>query len=262
MRSSLLALPFLAATPAQADCVVLLHGLARSENSLFLLQQVLEFHQYRVVNHTYPSEDAPIDDLVRYVGQAAAECGTDRLNFVTHSLGGILVRAWLGQQHPPNLGRVVMLAPPNHGSEIVDTLDENDLLRRVVTWFNGPVTRQLGTDADSVPNRLPPVDFDLGVIAGDVAVNPLNPIGVGMFDGPNYGTVSVASTRVEGMSDHILLPVTHTFMMNNPRVIAEAVHFIETGRFDPDISWIDSVFGTVEDPCPEDDCGDAAEGER
>ena len=236
MRSSLLALPFLAATPAQADCVVLLHGLARSENSLFLLQQVLEFHQYRVVNHTYPSEDAPIDDLVRYVGQAAAECGTDRLNFVTHSLGGILVRAWLGQQHPPNLGRVVMLAPPNHGSEIVDTLDENDLLRRVVTWFNGPVTRQLGTDADSVPNRLPPVDFDLGVIAGDVALNPLNPIGVAMFHGPNDGTVSVASTRVEGMADHITISAGHTLIMNSPIAMAEVLEFLHDGVFDHGIT--------------------------
>ena len=236
MKKILLALPLLAGTPAQADCVVLLHGLSRSENSMFLLQQVLEFHQFRVINHTYPSEDAPIGDLVHYVGQAAAECGTDRLHFVTHSLGGILVRAWLAQGHPPNLGRVVMLAPPNHGSEIVDTLDENDLLRRVVTWFNGPATGQLGTDPDSVPNRLPPVDFDLGVIAGDVALNPLNPIGVAMFHGPNDGTVSVASTRVEGMADHITISAGHTLIMNSPIAMAEVLEFLHDGVFDHGIT--------------------------
>lgn len=223
------------ATCARAECVVLLHGLARSDLSMLGLEEVLEYHGYRVVNEGYPSEDAPIEDLVRYVGQAAAHCGTERLNFVTHSLGGILVRAWLARGHPENLGRVVMLAPPNQGTAIVDRLYESDLLERVVTWFNGPATSQLGTGPGSVPNSLPPVDFELGVIAGDLGV-AANPIGAIVLDGPNDGTVTVESTRVQGMRDHIVINATHTLIMMNPIAMAETLEFLREGVFDHGIT--------------------------
>ena len=218
---------------ARAECVVLLHGLARSEASMLVLQEVLEFHGYHVINEGYPSEDAPIEDLVRYVGESAALCGGERMHFVTHSLGGILVRAWLAQAHPENLGRVVMLAPPNHGSEIVDTLDSNTMLRDMATFFNGPATHELGTGAQSVPNQLPPVDFDLGVIAGDV---PINPIGAAVIDGPSDGTVSVESTRVEGMHDHIVINASHTLIMMNPVAMAEVLEYLRNGVFDHSIT--------------------------
>lgn len=224
--------------PAKAECVVLLHGLARSDASMLVLQEVLSFHGYRVVNETYPSEDAPIGDLVRYVARSAALCGQERMHFVTHSLGGILVRAWLAQGHPPNLGRVVMLAPPNHGSEIVDALRSNEVANDIATFFNGPATVQLGTDPNSVPNNLPPVDFDLGVIAGDL---PINPIGAAVIGARSDGTVSVASTRVEGMSDHITIPASHTLIMMNPIAMAEVLEFLRNGVFDHGITYLGAL---------------------
>ncbi|PWE28064.1 acetyltransferase [Pararhodobacter marinus] len=224
-----LALPL----PARADCVVLLHGLARSEASMLILQQVLAYHGYRVINETYPSDDAPISELVSYVGRSARQCGMERMHFVTHSLGGILVRAWLSQGHPPNLGRVVMLAPPNHGSELVDAIRANEFLDEVATFLNGPATVQLGTGADSVPNQLPPVDFELGVIAGDV---PINPIGAAMIGARSDGTVSVASTRVEGMRDHVTVNASHTLIMMNPLAMAEVLEFLRNGVFDHGIT--------------------------
>jgi len=235
---SLIALPSVAsaaAATAPEECVVLLHGLARSQDSMRVLQEVLEYHGYQVINDGYPSEQAPIEDLVRYVGTAAARCPADRpLDFVTHSLGGILVRAWLANNHPANLHRVVMLAPPNHGSEIVDTLAANDLLRRVMTWFNGPATNELGTGPGSVPNQLPSsVDYDLGVVAGNVPINPLAPIAM---SGPNDGTVSVASTRIDGMADHIVIEATHTLIMMNPIAMAEVLEFLRNGVFDHGIT--------------------------
>ena len=221
-----LALP---ALPARADCVVLLHGLARTEASMRALQELLEFQGYRVVNNGYPSESARIRGLVPYVQAAADECGEETVHFVTHSLGGILVRAWLAQAHPPNLGRVVMLAPPNHGSEIVDRLAESDLLRDAAEWLNGPAMAQLGTRGPSIPNELPAVDFDLGVIAGDVPINPLGPL---LIEGPNDGTVSVESTRIEGMNDHVVIGATHTLIMVNPVAMAQVLIFLDTGAFD------------------------------
>lgn len=234
MRKSILTgLLMLLAAPAQADCVVLLHGLSRSEYSMLLIEEVLGFHGYRVVNETYPSESAPIADLVAHVGRSVARCGEERTHFVTHSLGGILVRAWLRDHRPPVMGRVVMLAPPNAGTEIVDRLAGREPLLEIMEFLSGPAALELGTGPDSVPARLGPVDFELGVVAGNRAISPLGPI---LLDGPNDGTVSVASTMVEGMADHIVVPATHSLLMNNPVVIAEILEFLRYGAFDHGIT--------------------------
>lgn len=223
----------LASNSARADCVVLLHGLSRSDLSMRLLEETLQYHGYQVINRSYPSEDAPIEALIDHVGQSVDQCGNQTVHFVTHSLGGILVRGWLRDNRPAMMGRVVMLAPPNNGTEIVDTLADEPMLARMLELMSGPAALQLGTDGNSVPRRLGPVDFELGVIAGNRFINP---VGALLIDGPHDGTVSVASTEVEGMRDHIVLPTTHTLIMNNPVVMAEVLEFLRWGWFDHGIT--------------------------
>ena len=234
-----LALPSAMAAAPMPDCVVLLHGLWRSDTSMVVMQEALELEGYRVVNSDYVSTADPVADLAAAAIPPALEaCGdAPRIHFVTHSLGGILLRVW-SRDHggpPDRIGRTVMLGPPNQGSELVDAL--SDLAP--FAWINGPAGLQLGTRAaEGLPATLPPVWPGVGVIAGD---RSLNPIYSAILPGPDDGKVTVHATRVDGMEDHVTLPVTHTFMASAPVVIAQVTAFLRDGRFAGDVDTLDAL---------------------
>lgn len=209
-----------------AEAVVLVHGLGRTDRSMRPLERSLEEAGYRVANLRYPSTEHEPEVLVDGLAQHIEACCADtpRLHFVTHSLGGILLRAHLAERKPPNLGRVVMLAPPNRGSEVVDALGDSKLFE----WVYGPTARQLGTAKGSLPNRLPPPDYELGVIAGRESVSPAGAL---FIEGESDGTVSVEHTKLRGMADFLVVPHSHPFIMRSDEVAEQVLEFLRRGRF-------------------------------
>ncbi len=215
------------------ECVILLHGLARTTGSMRRMEKALQKSGYLTCNMGYPSRKYPVGYLAeKYIPLAMEAClgKTDekklqKIHFVTHSMGGILVRYYLARHVVANLGRVVMLAPPNHGSEIVDKLGDKWWFRR----FNGPGGCSLGTESGSAPNSLGPANFPVGIITGNRSFDPLFSR---MVARPNDGKVSVASAHLNGMRDFLVVPLGHTFIMTNKEVIRQAIFFLAQGKFE------------------------------
>ncbi|MFT3867279.1 MAG: alpha/beta hydrolase [Nibricoccus sp.] len=214
---------------AQAqEGVILLHGLCRTSTSMTKMEHALTEAGYVVANVDYPSRTAKIDELSdAAIGDALKSPALQnclRIHFVTHSLGGILVRSYFKRHTEPRLGRVVMLGPPNQGSEVVDKLGSWKLF----TGLNGPAGGELGTTPKSTPQQLGPVSFELGVIAGDRSINWINST---MIPGSDDGKVSVERTKVDGMKAHLVLHAAHPFLMRNKTAIAQTICFLQSGSF-------------------------------
>jgi hypothetical protein len=211
-----------------SDLLVLVHGLKRTRASMWPAAIAARRRGYSVLNWGYPSATASIAAhaaSLRRTLDAIPPSGERRIHFLTHSLGGIVVRALIAGGAPGTVGRVVMLGPPNAGNEIAQHLRHARAFRRVM----GPAGLELGTGAESVPRRLPDAAFDLGVIAG----HRLRPALFGRWIGsPNDGLVSVSATRLVGMRDHIIVRGGHALLPCNPRALHHAFVFLATGHFD------------------------------
>ena len=209
--------------------VLLLHGIARRAASLAPLERAFARAGYATLNLDYPARTAPLAALVAGIAPevAAFAARVARIHVATHSMGGLLARGLLTVRRPANLGRVVMLGPPNGGSEVADALSRLGAYRR----FFGPAGAQLVTRPDAATRTLlGTVDYPLGVIAGDRSIYPI--ASWLLLPGPNDGRVTVAATRLPGMADHVTIHATHALMMRHPRAIREAVSFVRTGAFE------------------------------
>jgi triacylglycerol lipase len=220
---------FFVAMPAYCvpdEHVVLLHGLARTKDSMNDLETFLSKQGYQVVNIDYPSRKKPIHELAAIIRKEVTSktSNAEKVHFITHSMGGIILRYIQKNDPLPNLSRVVMLSPPNHGSEVVDKIGDF----RLFQWINGPAGKQMGTNHHGICQKLGRVNFELGVITGDRSINWINSL---IIPGKDDGKVSIESTKVEGMADFLVVHASHPFIMNDKTVMKQCVHFLRKGTF-------------------------------
>lgn len=211
------------------DKVILLHGIGRTALSMSEIGRRFSEEGYEIDNIRYRSTK---DTLAKIIGDVHkrirhyTEKNGPRVHFVCYSLGCLVTRGIIQQHRPRNLGRVVMLGPPNQGSEMADFLKDHALSN----WIFGPNLPQLGTANRKTLEKLigARADYELGIIAGN---DWIDPVGASIIPGDNDGRVSVKRTRLPGMKEHLVMGVSHTGMLMNDRVIEEAVAFIKTGSF-------------------------------
>lgn len=210
------------------ECVVLLHGLNRSWRMMRPMAEALHEAGFTTANVDYPSQSGPIEEMAPLVvGLGLTKCretGAVRIHFVTHSMGGILIRYQNEQEPIPDLGRVVMLGPPNQGSELID----KTVGWPGFEWISGDAGAQLGTGEDSIPSQLGPVNFDLGVIAG---TGTINIFASALLPNPDDGKVSVVRTQVDGMSDFLVVGNSHRYLPSSDIVIRNTKSFLRDGEF-------------------------------
>ncbi len=212
--------------PSNQAVVVLLHGIGRSNKSMRTLERVLAFDGYQLLNIDYPSRTKDMLSLAKDVYQQIHPvCNQSdiTLHFVTHSMGGIVLRELLAFYQINNLGRIVMLAPPNHGSEVADFLKNNWFFK----FFYGPAGIQLTTEN---AKKYPPLPnhCETGIIAGNKA---LDLISYFILPGKNDGKVTIENTKLANMKDHIVIEANHTFIMDNKNVIVQVQTFLKEGKF-------------------------------
>jgi pimeloyl-ACP methyl ester carboxylesterase len=215
------------ATPAQ-DGVVLLHGISRTARSFGKMEGAAGRAGYATLNLDYASRRKALDALAEDIHPAIESLAgriSGQVHFVCHSMGGLLARVYLAKHRPPNLGRVVMLGTPNGGSEIADRL-KNIVLYRA---FFGPAGQQLGTLRDAATMALlPPIDYPVGIVAGNRSIYPM---ASAFLPRPHDGRVSVANTKLHGMTDHIVVRTSHPWLVRSDAVIAQTIAFLREGKF-------------------------------
>jgi len=214
--------------PNSKECVILLHGLARTSSSMNDLQDELIDAGFSVAKIDYPSRKQTVEELAApTLEKGLKQCrerGATKIHVATHSMGGILFRQYVTDHGAEQFARTVMLAPPNKGSEAVDALRDVPGFQ----FLNGPAGLQMGTDSNSVPLKLGPATSDVAVIAGTFSINLMLST---FLPDPDDGKVSVQSSRLEGMCAHLQVHVSHPFIMEDEEVMAEIISYLKTGRF-------------------------------
>jgi len=213
---------------ANDELVVLAHGLGRSKWAMWKFAQRLRNAHFKVCLLDYSSIGQLVPEVLEETTYQIDKClaNAPKVHFVGHSLGGLVIRAYL-QTHQPlleqeRMGKVVLIGTPNQGSEVADSLSDSWLM-----YIGGGVSRALVTGAHSLGSNLVEIDAQIGVIAGTES----SCLTRDKFSGPNDGLVSVESTKLKKMKDFITIDVNHSQMRYNEEVAKQTILFLQTGAF-------------------------------
>lgn len=214
------------------DGVVLLHGISRTFRSMRKMQHAIEAAGFKTLNVGYASRRKRLEELAEDIHPSVSrfsETVEGATHFVCHSMGGLLARVYLAAHPPKRLGRIVMLGTPNCGSEVADHLKDFIGYRK----FFGPAGQQLVTMRDATTEALfQPPKYPLGIIAGNRSIDPIS--SSFFLPGANDGRVTVAGTKVGGMTDHIVVNASHPGLIRHRSAIDQTIAFLQSGHFDKD----------------------------
>lgn len=210
------------------DYVVVIHGLGWFRDTLKPTVKYLNQRGYTPVRFTYDSRSPLLEmELVERIDTLIREQCPDpkrRIHFVAHSMGCIVTRLYLKHRQPKRLGRVVLLTPPNQGTELADLVGRSELLKE----FFGKGASDLGTHAASLPNSLPAATYAPGIIMGNRSMfAPLS----WYLQGPDDGVIRVERGKMPGMGGFIVVPSTHTRLPGASGALREMDHYLQTGKF-------------------------------
>jgi pimeloyl-ACP methyl ester carboxylesterase len=210
----------------QKDYVVLLHGMAVNSLYMLRLEKALSKEGYQIINMDYPSRKSTISDISNMIFKKLNLINKEsnlKVHFVGFSMGCLVIRELLGKNELPNVGNIVLIGPPNHGSQVSDFLVNNIFYKA----FFGPAGQQLTTNF-AKNNPFPSLQHTFGIIAGNVCLDPFSYF---ILPKENDGKITVESTKLEGMKDHIIIPISHTLMVFSNEVIKQVIYFLKYSHF-------------------------------
>ncbi|MBT4332869.1 MAG: hypothetical protein HOD64_06275 [Candidatus Cloacimonetes bacterium] len=209
------------------ESVILLHGLGDVKLSMLKLEIALKEEGYTTKNIGYSSNGETIESLAEKelseIVERYKKIGFDKIHFVTHSMGGLIVRCYLQDHELPEGSRIVMLSPPNKGSEVADHFKESKFYNLIV----GDVGQELATDSN-ILSELKQIIPEIGIIAGDKSTNPYFSK---IIPGEDDGRVAVDNTKLTEMKDFMIVHSTHLTIKYNDEVIRQTVFFLQNGKF-------------------------------
>jgi len=207
------------------ECVILLHGLGDGKISMLKLEKAISEAGFDTYNVGYPAFGKKIENIAEDELEQAIKSvsGYKKIHIVCHSMGGLITRYYLKNHELPLGSRIVMLSPPNNGSEVADYFEDS----KIYHLFYGDVGLQLTTD-NEIFLKLPKLNYEVGVIAGDESTNPFFSM---LLPGKDDGRVAVESTFLPEMIDFVIISTTHLFIKYNEEATKQTIYFLKNGKF-------------------------------